>query len=216
MKKDFFLRMIFPLLAACTGLAACSTGPQVSRTLDVPDSADTPYENVLVIGLFERFDSRRRLENAVVDELSARGTRAIASTSMMDTKTPMTRETYLAMVDEHNPDALLVTHLVDITSKAALTESASPEATYKIRPTYYFNVWDVRLMEFKEPPVTELTSSLVLSTELYSVLKQDAVWAIESKSQIVQTGGPEANYLIFLDEGKAIVEHMSSDGLIAR
>jgi hypothetical protein len=180
------------------------------------ESADAPYENILVIALFEQFDSRRRLEKAVVDELSERGTRAIASTSMMNTKTPMTRETFLAMVDEHDPDALLVTHLVDLTSKAGLTESASPVATYKIRPTYYFNVWDVRLVEYKEPQITEVTSSLVLSTELYSVLKQDAVWAIESKSKIVETGGPEANYLIFLDEGKAIVEHMSSDGLIAR
>jgi hypothetical protein len=208
--------MSLPLFGAFVGLAACSTGPQISRTLDVPESADTPYENILVIALFEQFDSRRRLEKAVVDELSARGTRAIASTSMMNTKTPMTRETYLAIVDEHDPDALLVTHLVDLTSKAGLTESASPVATYKIRPTYYFNVWDVRLVEYKEPQITEVTSSLVLSTELYSVLKQDAVWAIESKSKIVETGGPEANYLIFLDEGKAIVDHMSSDGLIAQ
>ena len=208
--------MSLPLFGVFVGLSACSTGPQVSRTLDVSESADTPYENILVIALFEQFDSRRRLEKAVVDELSARGTRAIASTSMMNTKTPMTRETYLAIVDEHDPDALLVTHLVDLTSKAGLTESASPVATYKIRPTYYFNVWDVRLVEYKEPQITEVTSSFVLSIELYSVLKQDAVWAIESKSKIVETGGPEANYLIFLDEGKAIVDHMSSDGLIAQ
>ena len=63
-------------LGAFVGLAACSTGPQISRTLDVPNSADTPYENILVIALFERFDSRRRLEKAVVDELAERGTRA--------------------------------------------------------------------------------------------------------------------------------------------
>ena len=208
--------MSFLFLGAFVGLAACSTGPQISRTLDVPDSADTPYENILVIALFERFDSRRRLEKAVVDELAERGTRAIASTSMMNTKTPMTRETFLAMVDEHGPDALLVTQLVDLTSEVGLTESASPVATYKIRPTYYFNVWDVRLMEFKEPQITEVTSSFVLSIELYSVLKRDAVWAIESKSKVVETGGPAANYLVYLDEGKAIVEHLSRDGLIAR
>lgn len=214
--KKFFWPKVALIVAVAMILAACSTVPQITRTQAVSDPSDGPYEKILVVGLFERFDSRRRLENAVVDELAARGIQAIASTSMMNTRTPMTQQTYLDMIDKHDPDALLVTQLVYIDSTVGLTESASPQATYKVRPTYYFNVWDVRLMEYREPDVTEVTSSLVLAIELFSVFKEKLVWAIESKSEIVETGGPEANYLIFLEEGKVIVEQMAKDGLIAR
>jgi hypothetical protein len=134
----------------------------------------------------------------------------------MDTKTPVTRQTFVAMLDELDSDAVLVTQLVDIKSKAAMTESASPEATLKVRPTYYFNVWEVELTEYMEPQTLEVKSSFVLATQLYSVLNQEAVWAIESKSKIVETGGPEANYLVYLDEGKAMVKQLWRDRLIAR
>jgi hypothetical protein len=32
----------------------------------------------------------------------------------------------------------------------------------------------------------------------------------------VLKGGPEQNYLVYLDEGEAIVTHMARDGLIAK
>ena len=216
MDLTFFLQRTLLFFGAACSLAACSIGSRITTTQDVSESADTPYRNILVIALFSKFDSRRRLEKAVVNELSERGTHAVASTSLMDTKTPVTRQTFVAMLDELDSDAVLVTQLVDIKSKATMTESASPEATLKVRPTYYFNVWEVELTEYMEPQSLEVKSSFVLATQLYSVLNQEAVWAIESKSKIVQTGGPEANYLVYLDEGKAMVKQLWRDRLIAR
>ncbi len=214
--KGFSWQMALLFLGATVVLAPAHARPRITRTQDVSESADTPYQNILVIALFSKFDSRRRLEKAVVNELSERGTHAVASTSLMDTKTPVTRQTFLAMLDELDSDAVLVTQLVDIKSEATMTESASPEATLKVRPTYYFNVWEVELTEYMEPQTLEVKSSFVLATQLYSVLNQEAVWAIESKSKIVETGGPEANYLVYLDEGKAMVKQLSRDRLIAR
>lgn len=206
----------FIVLGTLIAIATASAAPRITRVQDVPDSADTPYENILVVALFSQFDSRRRLEKAIVEDLAKRGTRAVASTSKMNTKTPMTRETYIAMLDELESDALLVTQLVDLESKADLTASASPEATYKVRPTYYFNVWEVSLKEYKEPPSIEVKSSFELATQLYSVASRDAVWAIESKSKIVQKGGPEQNYLVYIEEGEAIVKHMWRAGLLQK
>ena len=214
-RKTFFRQLAVLFLAATVALAPAYAKPRIKRTLDVPESADTPYENILVIALFEKFDSRRRLENAVVAELAKRGTDAVASTSMMNTKTPVTRQTFATMLDELDSDAVLVTQLVNLKSEAYMTESTSPEATYKVRPTYYFNVWEVNLTEYTEPPSTEVKASFVLATQLYSVLSEDAVWAIESKSKIVQTGGPAANYLLYLDEGEAMVKRMAKDDLVA-
>jgi hypothetical protein len=211
----FFRLRTLLFIGAVTVLAACATGPQITRTQDLSKSADTPYKNILVVALFESFDTRKSLEKEVVTELSKRGTDAVASTSMMKTTTPVTRQTFLAMVDKMDADALMVTQLVDIDAHAVLTD-ASPEATLNIRPTYYFNVWNVELTEYVEPPFLGVEGTVVLATQIYSVLSREAVWAIESKSDFVQDSGVPRPYTFFLDEARAITAHMSRDGLIVQ
>ena len=68
-------------------LGACATGPQITRTHELSESANTPYKNILVITLLSKFDSRRYLEKEVVSQLSTLGKRSVASTSLMNTKT---------------------------------------------------------------------------------------------------------------------------------
>ncbi len=91
----------------------------------------------------------------------------------------------------------------------------NPEATYNFRPTYYYNVWSVDLQEYKEPQAVDFVHSLELATQLYSVRAKDVVWAIESKSRIVQDFDQLADYSIYVDEANAIVTSLSKDGLIA-
>jgi hypothetical protein len=214
--QSFFRPVLLIVLGIAFVSGTCGAGPRIKRIQDLSDSADTPYENILVVALFDQFDSRRRLEKAIVNGLTELGTKAVASTSMMDTRTPVTRETFLAMLDELDSDALLVTHLVDIEAETDLKDSASPEASLKVRPTYYFNVWDIRITEYKEPQTIEIKGSVVLATEMYSVRLAEPVWAIESNSKFVQTGGPEANYLFYIDEGDAIVKHLKRDRLVEK
>ncbi len=190
-------------------------GPQITRTQDVSESADTPYQNVLVITLLSSFDSRRYLEDEVVLQLSKLGTDAVASTSMMNTKTPVTRQTFLAMVEEIDADAVLVTQLVSLESKGT-KKDMNPQATRNIRPTNYYNVWSVELEEYVEPQAVEFEHSLVLATQLYSALNREVVWAIESKSKIVWDFDRIGDYSFVVDEAKAIATHLSRDGLIAR
>jgi len=203
------------LPAIVVTLFACSTGPQVTRVQAVSSSADAPYENILVISLFESFDTRRYLEKEIVKRLSASGIKAVASTSLMNTKTPVTRQTFVDMVDKLGSDAVLVTHLVSLESRGTL-QDMNPQSTHIFRPTYYYNVWSVELTEYVEPKSLELKHSMVLATQLYSVLKQEAVWAIESKSRIVQDADHRQDYSIIVDEANAITEHLSQDGLTAQ
>jgi len=143
------------------------------------------------------------------------GVDGVASTSMMDTKTPMVRETFLAMIEEIGADALLVTHLesLDTTGKV---KGMRPEATYNLRPTYYYNVFSVDLQEYREPQAVDMTHYLSLLSELYSVKNRDSVWAIESKSKVSQKHDVVRDYSIFVEEAKAIVDFMAKDGLIAQ
>lgn len=201
--------------SAAIALAACSSGSQVTRVQPVSTSADTPYQNILVIALLAKFGARKQLEKAVVQQLADLGTHAVASTSMMDTRTPVTRQTFLAMVDKLGSDAVLVSQLADLKQEASMKD-ANPQATYNVSPTYYYNVWNVELTEYVEPPFIEVESSFVLATQVFSVRDKEAVWAIESKSKFVQEITQPRPYLVFIEEAETITKYLARDGLIAR
>ncbi len=203
--------LLFGMVAA---LAACSTGPQITRTQEVPETADTPYKNILVITLLSKFDSRRYLEQEVVSQLSALGTTAVASTSLMNTKTPMVRDTFMKMVEELDADAVLVTQLSSLRSQGTVVDM-SPEATLNLRPTDYWNVFSVDLTEYVEPQAVDFEHSLVLRTELHSVRTQETVWGIESKSKFNVGFDQAKDYSIIVNEAEAIARYLSRDGLLA-
>lgn len=203
------------ILASITlALCACSAGPQVKTIQALSESADAPYENILVISLFKSFDSRRYLEKEIVKQLSERGIKGVASTSLMNTKTPVTRQTFVDMVTSLNSDAVLITQLVSLESKGTMKDM-NPQATRNFRPTHYYNVWSYELTEYVEPQRLELKHLLVLATQLYSVVSQEAVWAIEVKTRIVQDFDQQSGYSVIVNEAKAITSHLARDGLIA-
>lgn len=201
------------VIATVILLSACAS-TKVTRVLEVPPNADVPYENVLVISVFESFDVRRYFEDAIVAQLSERGIKAVASTSLMNTKTPMVRETFLAMVEAEGSDSVLVTTLSDFSSATKVVD-ARPEATHIIRPTYYYNVWNVELTEFVGPQDLQSKHSIVLATQVYSAGSKSPVWAVETSTKLTRDHQNRGDTSFMTDEAKAIVSHMSRDGLLA-
>lgn len=195
-------------------LGACA-GTQVATTQNSAGASDTRYGNVLVIFLAESFDSRRYLETEIVKQLTERGIGAVRSTSMMDSRTPVSRETFLAMVDEIKVDAVLVTQIADLQSTGKVV-NMNPQATYNITPTYYYNVWGVDLTEYKEPQAVNFEHKLALATQLYSVETKGVVWAIESHAKIQQDFDEERKYSVFVDEATAIVKQLARDGMLKK
>lgn len=194
-------------------LSACA-GPQVTRVQPLAETADAPYENVLVVSLFKSFDARRYLEKEIVKALAKEGTRGIASTSLMDPKTPVTRQTFLAMVESQGADAVLVTQLISLETESKMKD-ARPDSTYNIRPTYYYNVWGVELTEYVSPQLLELEHSIALATQLYSAAQREPVWGIESETNISTDYDNRRDYSVIVDEATAIVSYLSRDGLLA-
>ena len=202
------------VFALVLGLVACA-GSQVTTTQQFAAADDAPYRNVLVIFLADSFDARRYLETEVVKKLAEQGTHAVRSTSMMDSRTPATRETFIGMVQEIKADAVLVTQIADLHSTGQAV-NMNPQATYNFRPTYYYNVWSVDLQEYKEPAAINFEHDLSLVSQMYSVQARDVVWAIESQSTIKQDFDQERIYSVFIDEAAKIVRQLTRDGLIAR
>jgi len=205
---------VLSLLSTLLILGACS-GVQVKRIQPLAETADAPYKNVLVVSLFDSFDVRRYLEKEIVRELEGRGVRAVASTSLMDTKTPVTRETFLAMLDAEGSDALLLTQLVDLNTEAKLKD-ARPKSTYNVWPTYYYNVYNVQLTEYVAPKTMELNHTIVLASQVYSVGTKEPVWGIESNTKLSVDFNHRGDTSIMATEAKSIVNYLSRDGLLAQ
>ena len=207
-------RPVLLLFTIVLAIGACSTVTQVSRTRELAESADAPYGKLLVITLLDSFDSRRYLEQEVVTNLSELGAEAIASTSLMDSKTPVTRQTFVAMIEEIGADAVMVTQLVNLEAQATVKDMR-PETTVNYWPTYYYNVFQVEVTEYVEPQSVAFDYSLVLMTEVFSVRQREPVWAIQSSSEIALDAETVRDYSIFVDEADAITSYLLRDGLIA-
>lgn len=205
-----------PVLLVCVTLflAAC-TAPSITRTQPLSESADAPYNDVLVVTFFDSFDVRRNFEGEIVKQLQARGIEAVASTSMMTTKTPVNRETVLALVDELDADSVLVSQLVHLDTASKVRNSRA-EATYNVRPTYYYNVWNVELTEYESPPGLELKHTFTMAIEMFSASSQTSVWAIETTSKISRDINQQTSGTTAEDEAKGIVHALSRDGVIAK
>lgn len=197
-------------------LSACASSSQVVRVMDVPKSADTPYKKVLVVALFNSFDSRRYLEKEIVDRLTGFGTAAVASTTMMNSLTPSTRETYVAMVDKIGADAVLVSRLVSLGTDAKIRTDEDTRYKYNLQSSYYFNVYEINAQQYVEPETYEFDHSVRLATQLISVASKEPVWAIESTSTVVQDAMNDRIYSIVVSEAEGITSSMRRDGLIAR
>jgi len=208
------LRRIAVLCVGILMATACA-GPQVNRVQKLADDAGAPFDNILVVTLFSEYGARKALEKRIVSLLAERGTKSVASTSMMDTKTPMTTEVYIAMIDRIGADAVLVTQFIDIDSNLKVKD-ANPETTVEVRPTYYFNVWNVNVTEYVEPQFVVEEGAVNIATQMLSVEKREAVWAIESKLKYKKEAGVPRPYDAYDEESTAIVEHLARDGLIAR
>ncbi len=204
---------ITTLFAVLTLLSACA-GTTVTRTQPLSESADAPYENVLVISLFKSFEARRILEKAIVSELESRGVQAVASTSRMNTRTPVNRATFENMVKALDSDAVLVTQLVDAQAQAKMKDM-NPERTRIFRSTVYYNVWTTELTEYVEPQALVLDNEVVLSAEIFSVKDREPVWAVETRTKFEQDFTERGrNYGLIADEAKKIVSYMTKDGLL--
>ena len=202
-------------MVVTAALAACAAVPQITRLQAQSAPAGTPYENILVVSLFDSFDSRKYYEKETVKALEALGTKAVALTSQVDLREPVNRETILPVVQKLGVDAVLVTQLSNLRTTAE-TQNRRPESTRNIRPTYYYNVFSVELTEYSEPPALQYNFDLSLRADLFSVESKESVWAVASKTKDKSELDGDRDYSKYVDQPTAIVRALKQDRLIGK
>ncbi len=209
------------IIASTLVLSACANMSNMASTTRIQpldSAAVVPYQKLLILGVFESFEHRSLLERAVVQDIRNINVDAVAvaATSMMKTTTPLNTETVLAIIEESGVDAVLVTQLMNMSDSATKVKSRSPQASWKVRPTYYFNVWDVRLTEYMEPQYMETEMSVVLRTELFVKESKEQVWAIETKAEVVKDSSRPDHHPLANSQAADIVKFLKADGIISK
>ncbi len=202
-------------LLACVALAACVSGPSINRIFSAPEAVGAPYENILVVSLFNSMETRKILERETIKQLKARGVNAASLAAMQKPGSPLNRDGMISAAEEMSADAVLVTQLVSYETSVK-EKFRSPKAGYKYGATYYYDVYPVALTEYVEPPTVLITEDVALQTDLYSAQSRSRVWAVGSETRIKLDIENMWDDSAFTADATAGVNNLARDSLIRR
>jgi hypothetical protein len=198
---------LFAGLTCVALLAACAGPASVTRTLDNVDGAS--FGNILVITAAHDYSGRAMMERALVSRITAAGPSAVAYYRVVGNNSPLERGRVIEAVREGDFDAVLLTRVKDRQLNPGV-RSGSPEVKATTRGGDVFNLFRYDYEELGEPETLDLSQSVVLTTELYSVATQQPVWAVETASRSESTVGE-----LVESTADAIVGRMRRDGLLS-
>lgn len=206
--RERFLLSVLAILSA--GIVGCSASTGGISTERAPDHQDSPFSNILVIGVAADYEGRSQFERKLAADLKASGTNATAMYAVAGGNKPIARESIEALVQSEGYDAVLISRVVNRNADAAMKAgSAGAKAVRKDSGAIDLFRYDYE--EINEPMTLDVNLSLVFTTELFAASDSQRVWAIESSIS-------DKDYLAqVIDEAADIVvRRLKKDRLIGK
>ena len=183
---------LFPLTVWLWGC----TGTSVEGRWQSGAPRDQSYARLLVIGVSPDRDLRCAFESTFASELQSASTTAISSCAQMAVKEPLSRENVERAAAAVHADAVLATRLVSSSTGhgEGTGEDTRGNAMYKATDFAYGAYgMPVTYVDFQTaPPLTSLTSSLHVVTQLYETRGAALIYTIDTvtkKQEIDSTEG---------------------------
>jgi len=191
-------------------LAGCATSTKVASTYTDDAYTDVSFKNFLVIGVAGDYNSRAQFERTVVSGLRSEGASASAYYTVVKGNDPISRKAVVAAAQSGNFDAVLVTRVVGQQTNVDV-ESGSAGAKASTVGGRPINFLRYDYEELNEPESISFTTTVVLSSELFSSADEKMIWAVE----VSNSDAPNAGVLID-DTAASIVSRLAKDRMIAR
>jgi hypothetical protein len=202
------MRLISFLLAVSLVFAACSASTRTVTSTTAAKYQGDGFNNILVIGVANDYNSRSRFERILVTKLAEHNVTAVAYYRAMGGSDPIERESVKQLVESEGFDAVLITRVlnqnVDAKSKSG---SAATKSVRKDEGALHLFRYDYE--DLNEPPNFSFDVSVKLSTEVFDTSSESLVWAIEadiSRKEVVSQVVDEAV--------KIIIQRLQKDGVI--
>lgn len=163
-------------------LLGCSTSDRVVRLYEDPEFVGGPFTNILVVGVHEDADARRRFESGVASSIREGGTSATPSLNFMRSTDEISRDSIVEIVERESFDAVLVTRLVDLNVQVERREGRSTAQAQRRDDLPLVDFFRYDYVEYQDPMTTTAVRTVVLLTDLYNVADESKVWSVESTS----------------------------------
>lgn len=197
-------------LASTLLLAACAAPTSVTSTYTDDAYAKSSFRNFLVIGVAGNYNSRAQFERQVASGLREEGATASTYYSIVEGNEPISREAVLTTVKSGGFDAVLVTRVVAQQTNIDV-EGGSTDTKASTRGGGPINFFRYDYEEISEPESINLTTTVVLASELFSAADEKMIWSIEVENSDASNAG------ILIDNVAAtIVGRLAKDRLIGR
>ena len=195
------------LLLAATLLTACAT-TQVNSVWKDPSYQARPAK-IMVIGVAKNPLNRRLFEDEFVAQLSARGTEAIASYTVLSDKQQDDQTSIEVKVKELGADSVLITRLV---SKKTVQVYVPGTAYY---PPPYYGTWPdyygYGYRHIYSPGYIAEDEYAVFESNLYETKTDKLVWA--ASSETLMSGSDQNLIKSYIS---VMVNTMASRGLLGK
>ena len=166
-------------------------------------------ESILVIGVPDHPDERRRLEDTFVKSLSDEGITTVASLDVMSRDTEINEQTVKAALADRNIEAVLLTRVYRV-DDVEIVQGGDP-GTRRTERDFAIQLWD----NYKGARDYALNASknqeqrLVLENNLYDLNSAELVWTVQSF-----TMNPKSSKKVIDSLSKLIPKQLKKDGLI--
>jgi hypothetical protein len=189
-------------IVACSGSSARMIPNHIEQA-----HVGKPIKDVLVIVIIDNQEIRAVFEKHFKDWLEVKGVEAITSVDVlpMDLKTKLEKEAIIAVVDNYENDAILITHLVGMEASEVFSRD---------RPQYFFNYYgfyNYGLGYVTWPTVYGEKVRFSLETALYDVKTESPIWAGESRLNNPKTTGQAIGQVVDM-----VIKELENNGLLPK
>ena len=192
-------------LASAILLAACATAMQPSEVWMDPSYHALP-KKIMVVGVSRKPVNRRIFEDEFVRQITARGTEAAASYTVLSDEQQGDSKAIAAEVKKAKADVLLITRVASKkTVKTYVQGMYYPPPYYGTWPDYYGYGYNALYV----PGYLAEEEIAVVETNLYDAATNKLIWA--SSTDIVERGTTQERIYIYID---IVMKSLVKSGLL--
>ena len=192
---------------------ACGAPTEILTSWKAPTFEGRSFSQIVVIGLSNDIEARKRAEEEVVDYLRREGIRAEPGIKVFPpgffAQKPE-EGSIRGVLKERGADGALVISVLDIREKQRYVPS---QTTY--RPTQYYShfygYWSTVYEQVNTPGYTSTSTDIFLESNLYDVESTDLLWSAQSV-----TGNPQSLKELARSYAKTIVAQMIDEDILVK
>ena len=176
------------IAALCLFIGACASTATTSSMSGNKDTRKSSFNHFLVIGVAGDYTARAQFERTLASAIRKEGVTATAYYAVVRGNVPLSRDLMIETARTLGVDAVLVTRVASQEVDAEV-KSGNTETVAAAKGGSFLNSFRYDYDELNTPATIDITSSVVLTTELFSAAEEKMIWSIETKESNVENVG---------------------------